>query len=78
MVKACDFLNIQYYIVLKDKLESFPHQLVLVVQIGTFTLESMLIKYLIRDGAIPIYIDGLIIAKACDFISMMCYVRSFY
>ena len=51
-----------------DNLVSFPHQLASVVYIGTFTFESMLIEYLIRDGVIPTYIDGLAIAKAYDFI----------
>ena len=42
---------------------SFPHQLALEVQIGRFSFESMLIAY----------IDGRTIAKACDFLSKMCY-----
>ena len=57
---------------------SFPHQLVSVVQIGTFTFESMLIQYLIRDGVIPTNIDGLAMAKAYDFIPMMRYICSFH
>ena len=76
MAKHCGFLNMQYYVVLKDKLQSFPYQLAVMIQIGTFTFESMLIKYSIMVGVILTY--GLAMVKAYGFIPMMCYIYSFH
>ena len=39
--------------VLEDNLVSFPHQLLLGVQIGRFTFNSMLIEYSMNDETIP-------------------------
>ncbi len=42
-------LGLNLYNVLHRVKRSFPHQLELVVQIGTFTFNSMLVKYFMRD-----------------------------
>ena len=61
-----------------DNHMSFPHQLVLVVQIDKFTFESMLINNWISNGVIPTIVGGFTMAKAFDFILMIRYICSFH